>query len=119
MSLREKQSIFLRNVSRLILWAFNNGYELTGGELLRTKEQQQIYYDSGRSKTMNSKHLAKTAIDLNLFIDGVWQSKTEPYTPLGEYWVGLHEKNRWGGDWDKDGETDDESFKDPYHFEMR
>ena len=26
---------------------------------------------------------------------------------------------RWGGDWDGDGQTDDHTFIDPMHFELR
>jgi hypothetical protein len=44
MTLREKQSEFCRNVSRLIRWAFENGMELTFGEALRTPEQQLLYF---------------------------------------------------------------------------
>ena len=119
MKLSEKQGIFLLNVAKLIIWVSEQGQYVTGGELLRTKEQQQIYVDSGESKTLDGKHLEKLAIDLNLFINGVYRRDTESYKPLGQYWVSLHPNNRWGGDWNKDGATDDEEFKDGNHFEMR
>jgi len=109
MTLREKQSVFLKNVANLILWAFDNGYELTGGELLRTKEQQEIYLNEGKSKTMNSQHLKKLAIDLNLFIDGKYQYDNEAYKPLAEYWKSLHPNNVAGYDWGWDSQ----------HFEMK
>jgi len=121
---RNKQSIFLYNVSKLIVWAFDNGYELTGGELYRTAEQQQLYIKSGKSKKSRSLHQDRLAIDLNLFKDtnndGVkdYCSNTSDYAALGAYWVTLHPNNRWGGDWDKDGQHTDEKWSDGNHFEM-
>lgn len=125
MTLREKQSIFLKNAAKLILFAYDNGYELTGGELLRTKDQQYLYFEgfkldkigsnlklfktAPKSKTMNSRHLEKLAIDLNLFKDGVYKSDLESHRKLGEYWKSLHPDNVWGGDWGFDGN----------HYEMR
>jgi hypothetical protein len=109
MTLREKQSIFLINVAKLIIWANENGYELTGGELLRTPEQQEIYFKAGKSKTKNSRHLLKLAIDLNLFVDGEYVSDKKSFQPLGNYWKGLDRDNVWGGDW---------TFNDSNHFEM-
>lgn len=109
MTLREKQSIFLKNVASLINWAFENGYELTGGELQRTKEQQEVYVNEGKSKTMDSQHLKKLAIDFNLFINGKYQIENEAYRPLSEYWKSLHPNNVSGFDWGFDGN----------HFEMK
>jgi hypothetical protein len=118
MTLREKQSVFALNVSKLIAFAYGQGYELTMGEVLRTEAQQMIYVNMGRSKTVNSKHLQKLAIDLNLFKDGKILTMPAEYKPLGEYWVTLNSENRWGGDWDKDSDLNDETFPDPGHFEM-
>lgn len=109
MTLREKQSVFLKNVAKLILWAFENGYELTGGELLRTEYQQQYYVENGMSKTMNSRHIQKLAIDLHLFIEGTYQIDKEAYKPLAKYWKSLHPKNVAGYDWGWDAN----------HFEMK
>jgi peptidoglycan L-alanyl-D-glutamate endopeptidase CwlK len=119
MKLSEKQGIFLLNVAKLIQWVNDQDQYVTGGELLRTKEQQQIYVDSWKSKTLDGKHLEKLAIDLNLFINGIYRTDTEAYKPLGQFWVSLHSDNRWGGDWNKDGAIEDEKFKDGNHFEMR
>ena len=119
MTLREKQSLFLNNVSKLITWAFENGYQLTIGEGLRTSEQQLLYFEgysiqkigSGlhfvqtarKTKTMDSKHLNKLAIDLNLFIDGIYQSDSKAYKPLAEYWKSLNPANDAGYFWGWDG----------------
>jgi len=109
MKLSEKQGVFLLNVSKLIQFANDRGWWLTGGELLRTKEQQEIYFNEGKSKTMNSKHLSRLAIDLNLFVYGVYQTDKEAYKPLAEYWKTLHPDNRAGYDWGWDAN----------HFEMK
>ena len=70
---------------------------VTGGELSRTPEQQAIYLKTGRSKTMNSIHLKRCAIDLNFFKDGkiVWNRKI--IEPLGIYWESLHQKSVGAG----------------------
>jgi hypothetical protein len=100
----------MKNVALLILWAYENGYELTGGELFRTKEQQSVYVKEGKSHTYQSKHLERLAIDVNLFLDGKYQTSTEEYQALGKYWKSLHPLNRWGGDF--------RNLKDGNHFEM-
>lgn len=111
MTLREKQTKFICMVADLISWADAQGLIITGGELQRTKEQQQLYVKQGKSQTMNSKHIDKLAIDLNLFSSqGKYLTSVEAYKPLGEYWKSLDpENNVWGGDWT--------SFKDAVHFQ--
>lgn len=99
MTLSKKQGLFLLNVAKLIIWINEQGWYATGGELLRTKEQQQIYFDENKSKTMDSDHLKKLAIDLNLFINGVYQTNKEAYKPLADYWKSLNENNVAGYDW--------------------
>lgn len=99
MGLANLQSEFLCDVAKLILWAKEQGFQLTGGELFRTPEQQEIYIKTGKSKTSNSKHLKRLAIDLNLFIDGQYMTDKESYKPLAEYWKSLNPKNKAGYDW--------------------
>lgn len=109
MSLVQDQAEFLQHACRLIQYAAEQGWTVTGGELYRTPEQQEIYLKTGRSKTMASNHLKRCAIDLNFFRDGklVWD-KTQ-LAPLGAYWESLHPKNRWGGNF--------KSLVDVPHFE--
>ena len=109
MSLVPEQAAFLLDVCRLIQYATSQGWTITGGELYRTLEQQQIHVKAGRSKTMNSNHLRRLAIDLNFFKDGklVWDKNT--IAPLGSDWETLHPKNRWGGNF--------RSLVDVPHFE--
>ena len=97
MSLVTEQSKFLLDVCKLINYATEQGWVVTGGELHRSVEQQQIHVNAGRSKTMNSQHLKRCAIDLNFFKDGVLTWNREKLAAIGLYWEGLDPKNRWGG----------------------
>ena len=56
MSLAQEQAAFLLDACKLIQYATEQGFTVTGGELARTPEQQAIYFKTGRSKTMNSIH---------------------------------------------------------------
>ena len=109
MSLVAEQAAFLLDVAKLINYATEQGFVVTGGELFRTTEQQEIYVKTGRSKTMNSIHLKRCAIDLNFFKDGKLTYDIKTLIPIGVYWEGLHPKNQWGGFW--------KSFKDVPHFQ--
>jgi len=97
MSLSTAQAAFLLDACKLIQYATEQGFMVTGGELTRTPEQQAIYVKTGRSKTMNSIHLKRCAIDLNFFKDGkiIWDKAT--IAPLGAYWESLNKTNSWGG----------------------
>lgn len=110
MTLREMQSAFAANIARLILWAYGEGLDLTFGEAFRTDEQQALYLKQGKSKAKRSRHQDRLAVDLNLFIEGRYQSKSEAYARLGRFWKDLHPQNRWGGDY--------VSMPDGNHFEM-
>lgn len=117
MSLNRQQAIFLQHVAELIRKAPELGLTITGGELYRTPEQQAMYLRDGRSKTMNSQHLKRLAIDLNFFVeqpDGSLRLvyDDERVRQLGQFWESLDPSaNRWGGSWS--------SFKDVPHFERR
>ena len=111
MSQVAEQAEFLQHVCMLVQMATKAGFVVTGGELYRTAEQQQIYVKTGRSKTMNSNHLRRCAIDLNFFLNGALCYDVEKLRPLGEFWRSLSPKNDWGGFW--------KSFKDVPHFERR
>lgn len=115
MTLREKQSLFAFNLSMLIQFAYENGYEITMGEAFRTKCQQYLYFcgykimeigsslklakTSQKSKTMSSLHLLKLACDINLFKDGTLLSSKEDFKLLSTYWKGLHSGNTCGYFW--------------------
>ena len=117
MSLRKNQSIFALNISKLIIYAYESGYEITLGEAYRTKSQQYLYFEGyniiklgsdlklaktdPKSKTMFSKHLKKLALDINVFKDGRLLDKNdkELFKPLAEYWKSLNPNNTCGYYW--------------------
>ena len=111
MSLVMEQAQFLMDVCKLVVFATKQGFVVTGGELFRTPEQQEIYIKTGRSKTMNSMHLKRCAVDLNFFKNGQLIYDKQVLQPIGDYWESLSKKNSWGGNWN--------SFKDVPHFERR
>ena len=91
MSLRKDQSRFVRMVADLIIFAYDNGYELSFGD---------AWARSGH--ITGSFHYQRLAIDLNLFKDGKYLEDTEDHKPLGEYWVSIG--GVWGGNFmKKDG----------------
>jgi hypothetical protein len=51
-----------------------------------------------------------------LFKDGEYLTDAEPYRQFGEYWEALGYWNRWGGNWDKDGEPFEPGEDDANHF---
>lgn len=80
MSLRKKQSKFVRMVADLIIFAYNNGYEMTVGD---------AWARAGHSP--NSCHYIRLAIDLNLFNkDGKYLDKgpemEAAHGMLHDYW---------------------------------
>lgn len=81
-------------IADLIIFAYDYGYELTVGEAFRPSITAKAYADQGRGIS-NSLHTYRLAIDLNLFKDGVWLTKTEDHRPLGEYWE--KQGGTWGG----------------------
>jgi hypothetical protein len=84
----------------------------------RPIEMQEIYVKAGRSKTMNSMHIHKCAIDLVLLKDRIVCNRTQ-IKPLGDYWESLDPKNRWGGSWRGLVDSGKSSFVDAPHFERQ
>ena len=94
MTLGQKQRKFTRMVADLIIWAYDMGYEISLGEAWRPPETAELYAARGRG-IANSLHTQKLAIDLNLFKDGKYLTKTEDHRPLGEFWESIG--GTWGG----------------------
>jgi len=120
----DDQFEFLQDFCMLVRFAVRLGFKVTAGELFRPQEMQQIYFDTGRSKTLNSQHKSKLAGDLNFFIDGKYVNGAsslyaiEALTPLGKFWESLSPQNRWGGNFDKNWDIPD-PWKDMGHFERQ
>jgi len=80
-------------------------------EGLRTLERQQQLYSTGKSKTMNSRHLTGHAVDLAPWpITWDW----EYFYPIADAMKAAAEEVdvpiEWGGDW--------KSFPDGPHFQL-
>ena len=100
MKLGKKQELFSRLMIKLYQKAFDLGYEIRTGHVMRCKE---CY--TGRKY---SNHKLKLAVDLNLFKDGDFLTSTEDHRELGEYWESLHELCSWGG-----------HFNDGNHYSLK
>lgn len=101
MTLLEKQWLFVELLAKLTVWTYANGYKLTEGESFRTEEQAMWNAQRAGTGIVNSLHRKRLAKDYNLFINGVYQTSSEMYKPLGEYWKTLHPLCRWGGDFSR------------------
>ena len=95
MSLREQQSEFVRKVALLILFAYEQGYELTFGD---------AWAKDGHKYA--SLHYDRLAIDFNLFKDGKYLTETKDHELLGAFWETLD--GSWGG-----------HFGDGNHYELK
>lgn len=118
MSLVPEQAAFLLDVCKLVQFATKYSYVVTGGELWRPVEMQELYVKTGRSKTMDSQHLNRLAIDLNIFENGVLCTH-DAVKPLGKFWESLNVRNRWGGSWRGEIEAGRSTFIDVPHFERQ
>jgi peptidoglycan L-alanyl-D-glutamate endopeptidase CwlK len=118
MTLGQKQELFAKYVVKLIQQAWEMGYEVRLGEVQRPLEMQQIYVNTGRSKTLDSQHIKKLAIDLVLLKGGAICTRDQ-IAPLGKWWENLDSQNRWGGSWRGLIEAKKSSFVDAPHFEMQ
>jgi len=107
MTLGEHQEAYTRDHVKLLLRAFELGYEVRKGEAQRMPEMQAIYVQTGRSKTFNSMHIKKLADDLHFMKGGKLCYPEE----LGRYWESLNPLNQAGMFW--------KSFKDSPHFERK
>jgi len=96
-TLGDHQRRFLPLVAKLIDFAYQQGYELTAGELYRSPEQAALNAQHGTG-IANSLHILRLAIDVQLFKDGVYLTDSAQYKPLGDYWKTLDPACAWGGD---------------------
>lgn len=81
-------------VAHLILKAEEMGYEVTFGEAWRSEEEARRLA-ANRQGIKRSLHCDRLAVDLNLFIDGVWFRETRHHLQLGEWWESVG--GAWGG----------------------
>lgn len=83
-------------------------------EGLRTIERQRELYESGASKTMNSRHLTGHAVDIAPYVNGAISWHWPYYYELADVVKSAANDLRipleWGGDWAK--------FKDGPHWQL-
>ena len=83
-------------------------------EGLRDKEKQQLLFDSGASRTLNSRHLTGHAVDLAAVVAGEIRWDWPLYHKIAKAMklasLELKIPLEWGGDW--------VSFKDGPHFQL-
>ncbi len=95
LTLGQKQRKQVQMASRLIDFAYVQGYELTFGDAYRDPRVHGAVGVKQGYSSANSLHKERLAIDLNLFRDGKYLTSTEDHRPLGEYWESLG--GTWGG----------------------
>lgn len=103
MTLGEKQRLFMQLIGKLLTWVYtpeSDGWAVTCAEFYRTPEQAALNAQKGVGIS-KSLHTLRLAADLNLFIGGVYQTDSEVYHEMGEYWESLHPLCRWGGRFSK------------------
>ena len=97
MTLGQKQRLFTQLAAKLILRAYELGYEATLGDAYR---DPRVFGEVGEKRgygRSESNHKIRLALDLNLFKEGKYLIFTEDHRELGEYWESLHPLCRWGG----------------------
>jgi len=100
-------------------------YDITILEGIRTLAQQQQYFNNGKTRTLNSKHLEQDdgyshAVDAGLYpLD--WDDMNRWYFFAGMI-MGIAKTKgiqlRCGADWDSDGNLKEHKFVDAPHFEL-
>ncbi len=80
----------------------------------RTLERQKLLYQSGATRTLNSRHLSGHAVDLGAWVGGSIRWDWPLYENINQAMqLAAAEQNvpvEWGGDW--------QSFKDGPHFQL-
>jgi len=96
-TLGQAQEEFAICEANLGVWIYSQGWAQRKKELLRTKEQAELYAAAGKG-SLNSVHRKGLAIDFVLSINGDVTWEIEHYRVVADHWKTLHELARWGGD---------------------
>lgn len=107
MTLREQRCAFTKALANLILFAYQNGYEVALDEVT----ERLTAKDPTSDHMKGSLHHLGLAADVLLYRDGVYLEKTEDYTILGKWWEQRGQETglplTWGG-----------RFHDGNHFSL-
>lgn len=93
-------------IAKLILWSYQNGYEITVGDFYRSPRAFGPMGEKRVYGNKNSNHKVRLAADLNLFKDGKFLTKTTDHEPLGIQWEKMG--GTWGG-----------RFNDGNHYSLK
>lgn len=96
MSLQKQQAEFTEMAAELIKQAIAMGYKVTLGDAYRDPRLHGAMGEKKGYGAANSFHKKRLAIDLNLYKNGVYLTKTEDHKPLGTWWKS--QGGTWGGD---------------------
>jgi hypothetical protein len=107
-SLLKAQCLFTHNIGKLIKFIEDSGCTCKLTEVMRTKEQAEIYAKEGVG-IANSLHRFCLAADIYIVKLGILQEDAKVYSAFGDYWKKLNPDNRWGGDFER---------VDAVHFEF-
>ena len=102
-TLSQKQQRFSKTVAEFILDVYKLGYSVTLGDAFRDPRlhgEPGVKAGYGHAK---STHKLRLAIDLNLWKDGMYLTRTEDYEAIGKLWES--KGGTWGG-----------RFQDGNHF---
>lgn len=91
------QLTFTREVAKLLDMAHSLGYGVTLGDAYRDPRVFGKVGESAGYGHQRSCHKMRLAIDLNLFVDGVYRTDVEAHRQLGMWWEKQHPLARWGG----------------------
>lgn len=94
-ALLDKQFKFASMVPALIQKAQELGYQVTIGDAFRDPRVFGVVGESKGYGHSRSAHKQRLAIDLNLYKDGVWLTRTEDHMTLGKWWES--KGGTWGG----------------------
>lgn len=109
MTLKEERIKFTSDIAKLINYinTYDKGqYKCAGGEWLRPDVVAKIYAEKGIG-IENSVHCVGLGMDMIIYKNGVYLTKSEDYRFAGLFWKALDPENVWGGDFRK---------KDGNHF---
>lgn len=98
-------------------------FDLTVVEGKRSLERQKELVAEGKSKTLKSKHLTGDAIDVAIYKNGKidWDDANAYYVLAGVVYAIAKQEGiaiRWGGNWDRDQDMNDQTFDDLVHYEL-
>lgn len=116
-SMARLEGVDTRLIEILTLAKQTSGLDFEIGEGMRSKDRQAEMVATGKSQTMNSKHLTGSALDIVLKNpDGSPNWNFNDYIPLAQHAkaaaakLGYADQFTWGGDW--------KTLKDGVHFQM-